>query len=110
MSDDAAQNTDRVIWRAWEGDYYADSIHVTKEGAIGINVGGTVYVMPVRDWHKLATLRAALVPPADDEIGAIRARQEAALARMADNNWPMSEGRQDVAALLEMVDRMRADQ
>ena len=57
----------------------------------------------------LATLRAALVPPADDEISAIRARHEAALARMADNNWPMSEGRQDVAALLEIVDKMRAE-
>jgi len=42
------------------------------------------------------------------EIDAIKARHEAALARMADNNWPMSEGRQDVAALLEIVDKMRA--
>jgi hypothetical protein len=45
-----------------------------------------------------------------DELEAIRARHEAALARMADNNWPMSEGRQDVAALLAMVDKMRAGQ
>lgn len=58
----------------------------------------------------LPTLRAALAPPADDEVEAIRGRHEAALARMADNNWPMSEGRQDVAALLEMVDKMRAAQ
>ena len=42
------------------------------------------------------------------DIEAIKARHEAALARMADNNWPMSEGRQDVAALLAMVDQMRA--
>ena len=46
--------------------------------------------------------------PTPEELEAIRARHEAALARMADNNWPMSEGRQDVAALLEMVDKMRA--
>ena len=60
----------------------------------------------------LPTLRAALAPPADvaGEVEAIRARHEAALARMADNNWPMSEGRQDVAALLAIVDKMRADQ
>lgn len=58
------------------------------------------------------TLRAALAPPADGagEVEAIRARHEAALARMADNNWPVSEGRQDVAALLALVDKMRAGQ
>lgn len=44
-----------------------------------------------------------------EELEAIRARHEAALARMADNNWPMSEGRQDVAALLAIVDKMRAE-
>ena len=43
------------------------------------------------------------------DIEAIKARHEAALARMADNNWPMSEGRQDVAALLAMVDQMRVE-
>jgi hypothetical protein len=43
-------------------------------------------------------------------LAAIRARHDAALARMADNNWPMSEGRQDIAALLAIVDKMRADQ
>ena len=46
----------------------------------------------------------------EDEIAAIRARHEAALTRMADNNWPVSEGRQDVAALLEIVNRMMAAQ
>lgn len=48
------QNTDRELWREREGDYYADSIHVTKGGGIGMNVGGTVYVMPIREWHRLA--------------------------------------------------------
>ena len=47
-------NTDREIWREREGDYYADSIHVTKEGAIGINCGGNVIVLPIREWHKRA--------------------------------------------------------
>lgn len=50
----AAKNTDREIWREREGDYYAPSIHVTQEGGIGIDVGGTVFVMDVRDWHRLA--------------------------------------------------------
>lgn len=44
-----------------------------------------------------------------DTIEEIRARHEAALARMADNNWPMSEGRQDVAALLAIIDEMRGE-
>lgn len=49
-----AKNTDREIWRERSGDYYAPSIHVTEEGGIGIDVGGTVIVMDVRDWHGLA--------------------------------------------------------
>ena len=40
-----AANTDRELWREREGDYYADSIHVTAQGSIGINCRGTVYVM-----------------------------------------------------------------
>lgn len=46
-------NTDKELWRK-DQDYYAPSIHVTKEGAIAINVGGLVIVRPVEDWHKLA--------------------------------------------------------
>jgi hypothetical protein len=49
------KNTDREIWRERADDYYADSIHVTKSGGIGINCGGTVYVMPIRAWHALAS-------------------------------------------------------
>lgn len=50
----ACKNTDRELWREREGDYYADSIHVTEHGGIGINCGGTVYVKPIREWHRLA--------------------------------------------------------
>lgn len=61
------ENTDRELWREREGDYYADSVHVTRGGGIGINCGGTVYVMPLREWHALASERAArernLPPP-----------------------------------------------
>jgi len=59
MSDQPAVNTDREIWREREGDYYADSIHVTAQGSIGIDCGGMVYTLPVREWHALAS-RAAL--------------------------------------------------
>lgn len=49
--DQAVQNTDREIYRETPGDYYADSIHVTAGGGIGIRVGGNVVVKPLKDWH-----------------------------------------------------------
>jgi len=61
--DIAYANTDRELWR--EGDsesgmsYYEPSIHVTEQGGIGINVGGTVYVRTLREWHALAGGRRA---------------------------------------------------
>jgi len=63
----AQQNTDKELWREREGDNYADSIHVTKEGGIGINCGGTVFVRTLRAWHALA--KAALAPeqPGEDD-------------------------------------------
>lgn len=56
-NDMAALNTDREIYRGPDegcGDYYADSLHITKDGWLGINCGGTVYVKPIREWHRLA--------------------------------------------------------
>ncbi len=50
----AMRNTDRELWRETEGDFYAPSIRVTESGGIGMSVGGTVIVMPIRDWHALA--------------------------------------------------------
>lgn len=57
---EACANTDRELWREREGDYYADSIHITKEGGIGINCGGRVYVRSLRDWHRLAMSKEEL--------------------------------------------------
>ncbi len=48
------ENTDRELWREREGDYYADSIHVTAGGAIGINCGGHVIVRTLQEWHRIA--------------------------------------------------------
>lgn len=53
----ACENTDVELWRGPDegnGDYYADSIHMTKGGGLGINCGGMVIVKPVRTWHALA--------------------------------------------------------
>jgi hypothetical protein len=52
--DGPAENTDREIWRETPGDFYSPSIHVTKEGGIGMDVGGHVIVMDIYGWHKLA--------------------------------------------------------
>ena len=52
MNDGPKENTDRELWRRSE-DAFAPSIHVTKEGAIGINVGGYVVVKSAEQWHAL---------------------------------------------------------
>lgn len=72
--DRACKNTDREIWREREGDYYADSIHVTKGGGIGIDCGGTVYVKPIREWHRLAggPFTRKLSDSLDDVLKALR--------------------------------------
>ncbi len=54
QEDRRAENTDLEIWRERPGDFYADSIHVTEGGGIGINCGGHVFVRPLREWHKMA--------------------------------------------------------
>ncbi len=51
----AAKNEDKEIWRETVGDVYSSSIHVTKFGGIGINCGGNVIVMSIRDWHEAAS-------------------------------------------------------
>ena len=47
----AAKNTDRELWREIEDDHYSVSVHVTQDGKIGMNVGGSVIVKTVREWH-----------------------------------------------------------
>jgi hypothetical protein len=58
-----ALNTDRELWREKKDDYYAPSIHVTQGGGIGMNVGGHVIVLPVRDWHRAALERPIIRLP-----------------------------------------------
>ena len=53
MSNQGYKNTDRELWSA-SPDAFASSIHVTERGGIGVNVGGTVIVMPIEKWHTLA--------------------------------------------------------
>lgn len=55
---DQFENTDRELWRERPDDYYADSVHVTEQGGIGINCGGMVYVKTPREWHAAAKIFA----------------------------------------------------
>jgi len=57
MSDVPMQNTDIELFREENNDYYSPSLHKTEDGKIGIDVGGTVYVKTLREWHKLAEER-----------------------------------------------------
>lgn len=57
-----SENTDRELYRERPGDYYADSIHVTKDVGIGINCGGSVIVMPLRKWFMLAAQVTTTAP------------------------------------------------
>jgi hypothetical protein len=61
-------NTDRHLWPD-VSDPLAEreSIHVTAQGGIGINVGGYVYVKPLREWHKLAGGKEAMQPVRDSQ-------------------------------------------
>jgi hypothetical protein len=69
-----SKNEDVELWREREGDYYADSIHVTKGGGIGINCGGTVYVMPLKKWHELAMRTLPPKPPESDDSRSVQRR------------------------------------
>lgn len=61
-SNSPVENTDRELWRERD-DYYADSIHVTKGGGIGINCGGHVIVLPLKLWHAAAKKELAVASP-----------------------------------------------
>lgn len=62
----AAKNTDRELWRGPDegcGDYYADAVHITEVGGIGIKAGGTIVVKTPCQWieqeKELSALRLA---------------------------------------------------
>ncbi len=60
---DASKNTDCELWREREDDYCAASLFVTQGGGIGINMGGQVIVMPIREWHALARAKHFMPKP-----------------------------------------------
>lgn len=59
------ENTDRHLWpQVSEPGAPHESLHITKNGALGINCGGYVYEKPIREWHKLAGGPFPAVPDA----------------------------------------------
>lgn len=52
--ENTAKNTDRELWREREGDYYANSVSITDNGALAINVGGLVISKSLAAWHEQA--------------------------------------------------------
>lgn len=109
MSDQAVLNTDREIWRERHNDNYADSIHVTERGGIGINCGGMVYVKPVREWHKSAATIASLTAEVERLRGALEPFAKAADIKLC-GEWRDDErfGQTDVSFHLTFGDLRRA--
>jgi hypothetical protein len=76
VSEGPKQNTDHELWRESDDrSQCTPSIHVTQDGGIGINVGGTVKVRTLREWHaamnpdqsiRIAELEAELASLRDD--------------------------------------------
>lgn len=94
MSDqESCQNTDREIWRGHDegnGSFYADSLHITKDGALGINCGGSVHVRSIREWHRLAGGRIDIVPVSEVQVSYDLAREDkdltvASITRVFEN-------------------------
>lgn len=98
---------DKEIWRSADG---SDRVMVTESGSIGIGYNGEMFIKPIEQWHALAsaTLRAALVPPADDEVEAIRARHEAADRKEHPSEDTLWQAHADRATLLRALDAERA--
>ena len=46
------KNTDKLLWVEDKDDPFSPSIHITEDNGIGINVGGKVIVLPIREIHK----------------------------------------------------------
>lgn len=105
----AHANTDRELWRETPGDYYSPSIHVTKGGGIGINVGGTVIVRPVREWHAAMADRDELDRLRVQLAGCLTAAEghTADPAKQGDYGW--SPAYQAVLELRVKFDRLDAE-
>lgn len=51
MNERSAANSDWTVYKSADD---RESIHITQDNGIGINVDGSVIVKPLREWHALA--------------------------------------------------------
>lgn len=72
----AAANTDRELYREDKGDpagsYYENSVFVTADGRIGMNVGGRVIVQEIADWQEDARWRLTPAASLRDKMKRLR--------------------------------------
>lgn len=55
----ACNNTDRDLWfEDPSNSAYSPRLFITETGGIGIDVGGLCFVQPIREWHRMAALKA----------------------------------------------------
>jgi hypothetical protein len=54
----AYQNNDKTIYKVpnkdWKDEGYMPKLFITREGLLGIEVGGMVHVLPIETWHRMA--------------------------------------------------------
>ena len=54
----AYQNNDKTIYKVpnkdWKDEGYMPYLFITPEGALGMNVGGMVYVKRIEEWFSMA--------------------------------------------------------
>ncbi|MGD9724511.1 MAG: hypothetical protein AB7U76_25000 [Pirellulales bacterium] len=76
-----AENTDTHLWPIVSEEQWPDRLHITAQGALGINCGGCVRVKTIRAWHeqdkRIAELEAAILSIRNDTLeGAARAAEK----------------------------------
>lgn len=97
QSHETAINTDVELWRETPGDYYANAIFRTKGGAVGIDVGGLVYVKTLAAWHAMAVQKDP--PP---RLGEKRKRRVSSVR--GDPGYDPKASNQNIRILLDGVD------
>lgn len=77
IRDQPVKNTDRELFREDTGNeagsYYENSVHITQDGHIGMNVDGYIIVQPISAWH--AQARAVLTPRNTEPLTYCRCRR-----------------------------------
>lgn len=58
MEDNPYKNEDKLLFTEpnidWKDEGYMPKVFVTKDNAIGMNVGGYVFIKTITEWHRLA--------------------------------------------------------